>query len=157
METTRYRTSCASPLLHEIPEGSIYLVEERDEGLLVVLIFLTCWLELHVCNLLDHVLHGVVDGAPHDLVLSLELGHGLLCRLVEANNDLHHADGLGERAHEVVLCETILLQEILPDNLGDLQRALLVLRQRILADQLHDLLKVILLLQNLLHLLLEHT
>merc|ERR1712060_920279 len=140
-----------SPLLNEIPEGSVHLIKERNKCLLVVLILLTCWLKLHVCNLLNHVLHSIVDSAPHDLVLSLELGHGLLCRLVKANNDLHHADSLGERAHEVILCETILLQEILTDNLRDLQGALLVFRKRILANQLHNLLQVILLLQNFFH------
>merc|ERR1712113_1307582 len=121
-----------SPLLNKVPEGSVDLIEESNEGLLVVLVLLAWELKLHVCDLLDHVLHGVVDGAPHDLVLSLELRHGLLRRLVEANDALHHADSLSERAHEIVISETVLLQEILADNLGDFQGALLVLRKGIL-------------------------
>merc|ERR1712129_690305 len=92
-----------SPLLHESPESSIHLVEESDEGLLVVLLLLTWVLELHVCDLLDNFL------------LPLELRHRLLRSLMETNDDPHHADGLGERTHVVVLGESVLLQEILAD------------------------------------------
>mmetsp|Transcript_64817 Transcript_64817/g.166821 ORF Transcript_64817/g.166821 Transcript_64817/m.166821 type:complete len:597 (+) Transcript_64817:397-2187(+) len=129
---------------------------QRDEGLLVVLLGLPRKLELHVGDLLDHVLHRVVDGAPTHLLLAGELRHALLSGLVEPNDDLHHANGLGQGAHEVVLGEAVLLQEVLADDLRDLEGALLVLRQRVLADQLHDLLQVVLLLQDLLHLLLQH-
>mmetsp|Transcript_74114 Transcript_74114/g.214349 ORF Transcript_74114/g.214349 Transcript_74114/m.214349 type:complete len:491 (-) Transcript_74114:426-1898(-) len=129
---------------------------EGAEHLLVMLLRLSRHLELHVRDLLDDLAHGVVDGVPADLVLAGEFGHGLLRRLMEADDHLHHADGLREGAHEIVVSETVLLQEVLADDLGDLEGALLVFGQRVLADELHDLLQVILLLQDLLHLLLQH-
>mmetsp|Transcript_31231 Transcript_31231/g.92730 ORF Transcript_31231/g.92730 Transcript_31231/m.92730 type:complete len:665 (-) Transcript_31231:90-2084(-) len=143
-------------LLGHVAERSQHLVVKGHKGLLVVLLGLTRHLELHVRDLLDHVLHVVVDGVPADLLLAGELRHALLRRLVEADDDLHHADRLRQRAHEVVVREAVLLQEVLADDLRDLKGALLVLGQRVLADQLHDLLEVVLLLQDLLHLLLQH-
>jgi hypothetical protein len=74
---------------------------------------------------------------------------------VESHNHLHHANRLGQWAEEVVITETVLLQEIFANNTRDLKRDLLILRQRVLADQLHNLLQIILLLQNLLHGLLK--
>ena len=84
-------------------------------------------------------------------MLAGELCHHLLRRFVEAHDDLHHADGLGQGAHEVVLREAVLLQEILPkgllegkqksfrsrlsDDLRHLEGAFLVFRQGVLAHQ----------------------
>merc|ERR1719146_283062 len=74
---------------------------------------------------------------------------------MEVGNDTHHANGLDDWALEVIVSETILLQEVFTNNLGNLQGNLLILRQRVLTDKLHNLLKVILLLQDLLELLLQ--
>merc|ERR1712183_784032 len=116
---------------------------QRDEGLLVVFWGLSWHLELHVSNLLYEVLHCDSNSGPIHFLVSSEFRHGLLRRVVKTNNDLHHANRLGQRAHEIIVAEAVLLQEIFTDNLGDLKRTLLVLRQRILTNKLHDLLQVI--------------
>merc|ERR1719198_256345 len=103
------------------------------------------WLQLRV----DHV--------PCDLVVSRSLSHGLLRSLVVCDNASHHTNSLGERALEVIVDETVLLQEILTNDLCNLKRALLILREGVLSDKLHNLLQIVLLLQNLLHLLLQES
>mmetsp|Transcript_41016 Transcript_41016/g.105878 ORF Transcript_41016/g.105878 Transcript_41016/m.105878 type:complete len:413 (+) Transcript_41016:159-1397(+) len=156
LHDTRSNCCVGSLLLGHVPEGGDHLVMQRHEGLLEVLLRLAGHLELHVRDLLDNVLHVVVDGVPANLLLARELSHGLLRSLVEPDDDLHHANRLGQRAHEVVVREAVLLQEILADDFGHLKSALLILRQGVLADKLNNLLQIILLLQDLLHLLLEH-
>mmetsp|Transcript_117684 Transcript_117684/g.366628 ORF Transcript_117684/g.366628 Transcript_117684/m.366628 type:complete len:316 (-) Transcript_117684:1022-1969(-) len=145
-----------SLLLRQIPEGRQNLVVQGHKGPLEVLLGLPGQLKLHVRDLLDHVLHSIGNGVPTHLGLPGELRHRLLGGLVEADDHLHHANGLRQRAHEVVLREAVLLEEVLADDLGHLKSALLVLGERVLPHQLHDLLQVVLLLQDLLHLLLEH-
>lgn len=118
-------------------------------------------------------------------MLAGQLRHHLLRRFVEAYDDLHHPDGLGQWAHEVILREAVLLQEILRvygsegSESGRKGSSRMIFatskvhfwssdseslptnlaRQR--ADltkgkRLDDLLQVIFLLQDLLHLLLKH-
>jgi hypothetical protein len=74
---------------------------------------------------------------------------------VEAADYLHHTYRFRERAEEIVVGKSILLQEVLANNTRDLKRNFLIFGQRVLADQLHNLLQVILLLQDLLHRLLK--
>mmetsp|Transcript_7659 Transcript_7659/g.13558 ORF Transcript_7659/g.13558 Transcript_7659/m.13558 type:complete len:224 (-) Transcript_7659:194-865(-) len=143
-------------LLRQGPERSQDLIMKCHKSPLEMLLRLPREFKLHVRNLLDHVLHGNVDGVPSDFVLSAKLGHHLLGCFVEANNDLHHTDGLCQWAHEIVVSEAILLQEVLSDDLCHFQSAFLILGQGVLADKLHDFLKIILLLQDFLHLLLQH-
>eukprot|EP00445_Apocalathium_hangoei_P033936 CAMPEP_0203958932 /NCGR_PEP_ID=MMETSP0359-20131031/90193_1 /ASSEMBLY_ACC=CAM_ASM_000338 /TAXON_ID=268821 /ORGANISM="Scrippsiella Hangoei, Strain SHTV-5" /LENGTH=98 /DNA_ID=CAMNT_0050892951 /DNA_START=50 /DNA_END=343 /DNA_ORIENTATION=- len=64
-------------LLGHVPEGGDHLVMQRHEGFLEVLLRLAGHLELHVRNLLDNVLHVVVDGVPANLLFARELSHGL--------------------------------------------------------------------------------
>merc|ERR1712050_384716 len=75
---------------------------------------------------------------------------------MEGNDDLHHTNRLRQGAEEIVVRETVLLQEIFSNNLGDLEGALLILGQRIFTNQLHDFLQIIFLLKDFFHLLLQH-
>jgi len=95
-------------------EGSSDFVVELDvQDALEVLLRLARHLELHAGDLGDQRTHVRRDGSPSDLVLTRGLGDGLLTHLVEANDNLHHANGLGQWAHEVVVGEAVLLQEVL--------------------------------------------
>merc|ERR1719399_804580 len=135
------------------------LLHELTEHALEVRLRLPRQLELHGSDAAladDELAHLGVDGVPSDLLVTGALHDGLLGNLVERDDDLHHADGLRKRAHEVILAEAILLKEILTHDLRNLESALLILRKRVLPDKLDNLLKIILCLQDLLHFLLKH-
>merc|ERR1711907_642521 len=141
-------------LLRELAEASAHLVAHVVEETLEELRALARHLELHRGDVRDRVLHLERNHVPADLLVALLRDH-LHRRVVEEANDLHHADRLAERAHEVILAEAVLLQEVLADDARDLDGALLVLRERVLADELHDLLQLVLRLQDLTELLLQ--
>merc|ERR1719453_2390039 len=141
-------------LLRELAEASAHLVAHVVEEPLEELRALARHLELHRSDVRDRVLHLERDHVPTDLLVALLRDH-LHRRVVEEADDLHHADRLAQRAHEVVLAEAVLLQEVLTDDARDLDGALLVLRERVLADELHDLLQLVLRLQDLAELLLQ--
>merc|ERR1712099_57517 len=145
-----------SLVLCNVPECTDDFVIQGYEQLLVVLLWLPGHFELHVGDLLDDILHGIVDRVPANFVLTGELRHCLLRCIVEANDDLHHPNCLCQWAQHIVVGEAILLQEVFADDLGDLESALLILGERILTDELYDLLQIIFLLQDFLHLLLQH-
>ncbi|GIX61492.1 HEAT repeat protein, putative [Babesia caballi] len=107
--------------------------------------------ELQPRYLVDGAAHRVVDRAPAQLVAALRrLRDRLEAVVVEGHDAAQHAVGLDERALVVVVGEGVLLQKVLPDDLGHLQRHLLVLRERVAPDQLDDLQQLALLLQNVL-------
>mmetsp|Transcript_9658 Transcript_9658/g.21535 ORF Transcript_9658/g.21535 Transcript_9658/m.21535 type:complete len:232 (-) Transcript_9658:1398-2093(-) len=149
-------SSRLSLLFSQVSESRHHLLEEVCVSSLEVLIGLPRQLELHGRNLYDELLHDAIDDCPGNLGVAGTLCNSLLSRSMESYDNLHHPDGLGQWAHEVIVDKAVLLQEVLPNNLGYFQGALLVLGQGVLAYKLDNFLQVILLLQDLLHLLLEH-
>merc|ERR1719446_1345263 len=136
-------SSPRSPLLGQFAEGGQDLLIELFEALLEVVIGILWHLELHGSKLNELFLAARGDGVPANLVLATALCDCLLATLMEAHNVPHHADGLGQRAPEIVLAEAVLLQEIFTDNFGNVKGTLLILREGVLANQLHNLLQVI--------------
>ena len=67
----------------------------------------------------------ILDNGPGDLA-SLIVGplHTPLSHVVEAHHVVQHAHGFIERAVTVVLCEGVLLEEVILDQLGYFQRDL---------------------------------
>jgi len=113
-------------------------------------------LELHGGDVGDSVTHGVANGGPGDLAfLGRGLRDDLLGLVMELTDHLHHTNSLGQGAHEIVFGETVLLQEIFTDDLGALERDLLILRQGVLTDELDNLHKIGLDLQDLRETLLQ--
>merc|ERR1712166_718354 len=148
--------ACGSIPLSQCAEGCNTLLVKILEELLEMLFRLPRKLKLHGRNLVHEILHRGVDVSPAHLALPGALSDSFLRHFVEANNHPHHADGLAKRAHEVIISEAILLQEILSDDFRNLEGALLILGQGILANKLHNLLEVVLFLQDLLYFLLQH-
>ena len=111
--------------------------------------------ELGVLHLLQHVRQGGLDVRPRDTLFRGRVGDRLLGLLVQGDDALQHADGLGQRAHVIVLGEGILVEEIFDDDIGQVHDDLLILRQGLLAHQLHDLLQVVLLGEDFLGAVLE--
>jgi hypothetical protein len=68
----------------------------------------------------------------------VRLSDGFLGALEELDNALHHTDSLLKRAVVIVRRESVLLKEILTNNLGNFKNCLLILRKRIFTDELHD-------------------
>jgi hypothetical protein len=106
---------------HEFSELSVDFVVQVDEVGVAVGLGLEGVLELHLGQLEEVLLDGVVDDGPGDLLVGL---HGLVDRLLgvleEPHDALHHAEGLVEGAVEVVGGEGILLQEVLSNHFGNL-------------------------------------
>ena len=75
--------------------------------------------ELHLGQLEEEFLEGVIDEGPGDLLLALHgvVDHSLRI-VVELNNASHHTEGLVKGTVVIVAGECILLQEVLSDNLG---------------------------------------
>jgi hypothetical protein len=108
--------------------------------------------ELHLSQLFnDGDSECLLDQSHGDLSFAL-LGFckHLLALFVIGDNALHHADGLWKWAIVVIVRESVLLQELVLDELGDLEGSLLVLTQGVLSDELHDFDKIVLLLQDVL-------
>jgi len=107
--------------------------------------------ELHGGELVQDVGCPVADQSPGDPRLLvgrvLDSRDG---RLVEGHHVLQHADGLEEGTEGVVLTVRVLLQEVVLEHLGHLQRNLVLLIQGRLTHQLDDFGQVVLLLQHLL-------
>merc|ERR1712139_566692 len=142
-------------VLCQVAEVGANLIDKGTEALLEMAVWLARHLELHRSHLYDRLAHGLVDGVPANLVVTRALRNCLLGGVVEMNDHLHHANGLRQGAHKIVIAEAVLLEEVLADNLRALQSAFLILGQGILPDELHDFLQVILSLQDVLHLLLQ--
>merc|ERR1712224_1002474 len=75
--------------------------------------------ELHLSDLDANILQLSVNGAPGNLVVPGRFAHDLLCGLMVGHDAPHHADHLCNGAQEIVLRETVLLQEIFSDDLRD--------------------------------------
>lgn len=69
---------------------------------------------------------------------------------MERHKVLQHRARLVERTITIVLAHSVLLQEVIFEHSGDLQRDLVSLAQRALSDQLHNFGQIIFLLQDLL-------
>ena len=55
--------------------------------------------------------------AIHDQSITWRrVSNGLLCFLIERDDALQHADGLGQRTHVIVFREGVLVEEIFDDN-----------------------------------------
>lgn len=106
--------------------------------------------ELHVGELLDELLTevGLNVGHGHRLATGGGLRDSSLALLVERAEALHHTDGLDERAVAIVIRESVLLEELFLDEIGDLERSLLVLTERILTNELHNFDEIVLELQD---------
>merc|ERR1719217_2008032 len=115
-------------VLEQLPELRGDVVAQVLEGLLEVLRGAARLLELHLGHLHNGFLELRRDNAPGDLAVP-GLGDRLHRAIMEVPDHLHHADRLRERAHEVILREPVLLQEVLTDDACGLERALLVLRR----------------------------
>lgn len=63
-------------------------------------------LELHTRKLVDRAAHGRSDLIPRHFVVRARVLHSLLCQRVKQHDVAKHPDGLEERAHLVVGCET---------------------------------------------------
>jgi len=109
--------------------------------------------ELHLSQLFtDGGGECLFDESHGDLLLALlGLEKNLLATLIVSDNTLHHADGLWEWAVVVVVRESVLLQEFVLDQLGDLKGGLLVLTEGVLSDKLHDFDEIVLFLEDVLH------
>ena len=103
-------------------------------------------LKLHLRELVHNVRGGVLDFSKRDIPIAKSLDR----RLVECDKVPQHRARFVERAVAVIFGNTILLQEIVFEHPGNLQRDLVSLSQRALADKLHDFCEIFLLLQNLL-------
>eukprot|EP00755_Sulcionema_specki_P012318 Sspe_Gene.51103::Locus_28394_Transcript_1_1_Confidence_1.000_Length_2425::g.51103::m.51103 len=87
------------------------------------------------------------DGPPAD---PGGVGFDSLLRLVvEADNALHHPEGLVQRAVPVIVCVGVLLEEVLLDDLPDPDSDLVLFTKGVLPDQLHNLREVLILLKHL--------
>ena len=74
-------------------------------------------------ELKELLLERVLDDGPGDLLLGLDrFADDALGVLEEANDAFHHAEGLVKGAVVIVIRETVLLQEVLTDDLRDLDR-----------------------------------
>lgn len=104
--------------------------------------------KLGLDDLLEGRLKGVLDDGPGDLGVGGGVCNGLLGRVVEGDDARHHSHGLNEGASVVVVCESVLLEEILADDLSNLHNDLLVLRETLLSNQLDNLGEVVLLLED---------
>ena len=103
-------------------------------------------LKLHLRELVHNVGGGVLDFSKCDISIAKSLDR----RLVECDKVSQHRARFVERAVAVVFGDTILLQEIVFEHPGNLQRDLVCLSQCALADKLHDFCEIFLLLQDLL-------
>ena len=108
--------------------------------------------ELHLSQLFnDGDSEGLLDEGHRNLLLALlTFEKNLLAALIISDNTLHHSNGLWKWAVVVVVRESILLQELILDQLGHLEGCLLVLTEGVLSDQLHNFDKIVLLLQDVL-------
>lgn len=109
--------------------------------------------QLHVSDLVHYtawLAEALLNEAHRNLLFVLAaVKNDADAALVEADNHLHHADGLVEWAVVVMLREGVLLQELILDDLGSLENGLLIFGERVSADQLDDFSEFIFVLENL--------
>lgn len=113
-----------SLVLHEFIETLVDLHMEIVE-VFADFMFWESWAkELHSVDLGDHILwarEGLLNESHGDLLVSLGgLSDNTEAVLVELNDSLHHASGLVKWAVVVIIRETVLLEELILDNLGGL-------------------------------------
>jgi len=78
----------------------------------------------------------------------LGLIEDLSALFIVGNNTFHHTNGLRERTKFIVIRESILLQELVFDDLSDLKSSLLILTKRIFTYKLHNFCQISLFLQD---------
>ena len=83
-----------------------------------------------------------------ELGIGGRVGDGLLAEIVEVDDGGKHTNGLEKGAGVVVLGESVLREEILTDELGNLHDDLLILGKGLLTDELDNLGEVVLLLED---------
>ena len=93
-------------------------------------------LELHAAQGILEVGGGIADLAP-----VLTLGDSLLGLVVVAHEGLHHVFGLPQRAELIVVTVSVLLQEVVLNHAGHVQRNLIRVTQSSFTDQLDDLIE----------------
>jgi hypothetical protein len=87
-------------------------------------------LKLHTAQLVHEVRHPLSYSSPgHAAAASF---HRVCCRIIEANHTPQHPDSFVEWAETIVGRVAILLQKVVFDEFGDIQRYLVCLRQRTL-------------------------
>jgi hypothetical protein len=107
--------------------------------------------EFHTAQLIQNIAHGIPDDGPRDLVLGLRRAlDGVSRHIVEPDHVLQHTYRLVERTEPVVRGVRVLLQKVLLQEFGDLERDLVGLGERRFTDQLHDLGQVLFFLEDLL-------
>src|ERR1700733_5593598 len=100
--------------------------------------FLIAWqLELHAPKLMLNL----PCSFPY-LVPALSAADSLLRLIVELHECFHHVLSLPQRAKLIVVAVSILLEEIILQHCGHIQRDLVWVAQGRLADQLNDLIKI---------------
>ena len=120
-------------------------------------------LELHVFQLSQLSCCLLFQESITDSVSSFgSLLNSFMGKFVVSHDGLHHAGSLNrsvmylfKRTGEIVFRESILLQKLSFNDIGDFKSQLLILRKRILSDQLHDFVQLDLLMKNFLDLLSE--
>ena len=138
--------------MHKLPELVINKVTEVIKSLYDLSLW-EFWInELHLSQLFtDGGGEGLLNEGHGNLLLALlTFEENLLAALVVSDNALHHSNGLWKWAVVVVVRESILLKELVLDQLGYLKGCLLVLTQGVLSDKLHNFDKIVLLLQDVL-------
>ena len=92
--------------------------------------------------------HAPLDGRPGHFRFHGGVLDGPLAVVVKGDDGAQHADGLGERAREVVVGERVLLEEVFPDDFRHFHHHFLVFGQGLFPHQLHDFAQGIFELQN---------
>mmetsp|Transcript_13758 Transcript_13758/g.21366 ORF Transcript_13758/g.21366 Transcript_13758/m.21366 type:complete len:645 (-) Transcript_13758:325-2259(-) len=115
-------------------------------------VFLTIrWLQkFHSHQSLKKPVSSILQGLEGSLSACefLSPGNLPLGQIVIAANILQHPNTLVKGAETIIRRETVLGQEIVLDNLGDLKSQFILIRQRIFSNQLHNLHLLILDLKN---------
>jgi len=117
--------------LHAIGEGLEFAYEFVIDLSVVLhdLIVVRLGVEvLAVDDLLDDGSQCRLDVSIGEFGIRGGVGDGLLTEVVKGDDRGQHSDGLGERTGVIVFRESVLGQEVLADELGDLHDNLLILR-----------------------------
>jgi hypothetical protein len=111
--------------IFELTEGLLNLLSKLSIVSLDDLLALGWELELHRCDLVDEVVQARLDDGKRNLVVGLCGGlNSSLAEIIEQNDVFEHAACLVERAEAIVVGETVLLQKVLANNLGNLENDL---------------------------------
>lgn len=102
-----------------------------------LLLTVTGQLEFHLPQLSLNLARRLANFTP-----AVTLRDRLLRLVVEAHHTLHHPVSFPHGAELVVVRVSVLLQEVLLDQCGDVQSDLVRVAKRRLTDQLHDLVQI---------------